>query len=304
MEDPSHPKDSLDALTEQIAALRQTVDEMAGRQQRLAEAYTEFVPIVKEAMEYGSVRLADLESRGYFSAGQAALGVLDRVVSAYDADELERFGDSVVSILDTVRALTQPEVLAIANEATQVLHHADDIAPLKLGGMVKASRDADVQRGMAVMMEVLRHVGQAATHLQHGSGDAPTPRTAAPRASTPRTPAAAAAAAPASVVPEEEVEFMGLRFQHDGTLIDRDGWSRELAEALAPTVGVEILVDAHWVVIDFARAEYAATGKSPNIRRLTQGSGVDTRTLYTLFPQAPGRAVARIAGLPKPVGCL
>ena len=57
-------------------------------------------------------------------------------------------------------------------------------------------------------------------------------------------------------------------------------------------------------MLDAARADFAATGSSPNIRRLTQVAGVSTKDLYVLFPRAPGRTIAKIAGLPKPAGCL
>ena len=64
------------------------------------------------------------------------------------------------------------------------------------------------------------------------------------------------------------------------------------------------MTDAHWVLVDAARADFEATRVSPNIRRLTQVSGVATKDVYALFPKAPGRTLAKIAGLPKPAGCL
>ncbi len=60
----------------------------------------------------------------------------------------------------------------------------------------------------------------------------------------------------------------------------------------------------HWKLIDAARSDYADTGMSPNIHRLTQIAGVTTKDVYALFPKAPGRTIAKIAGLPKPVGCI
>jgi sulfur relay (sulfurtransferase) DsrC/TusE family protein len=33
-------------------------------------------------------------------------------------------------------------------------------------------------------------------------------------------------------------------------------------------------------------------------------ASVATKDLYALFPKAPGRTIAKIAGLPKPAGCL
>ena len=64
------------------------------------------------------------------------------------------------------------------------------------------------------------------------------------------------------------------------------------------------LTDAHWQVIEWARGERAEHGASPNIRRLSVGTGVPVRDLYALFPARPGVLVAMLAGIPKPGGCL
>lgn len=53
-----------------------------------------------------------------------------------------------------------------------------------------------------------------------------------------------------------------------------------------------------------ARNDYLEHGASPNIRRVTTISDVTTKELYQLFPKAPGMTLARVAGIPKPVGCI
>jgi len=71
----------------------------------------------------------------------------------------------------------------------------------------------------------------------------------------------------------------------------------------APEPAAE-LSPAQQRVIDAARAEFQSRGVSPNIRRLTVVARVSTRELYDLFPRAPARTVAQLAGIPRPVGCL
>ena len=95
----------------------------------------------------------------------------------------------------------------------------------------------------------------------------------------------------------------GVGFAADGSLVDPKVWTRELALKIAAVEGVT-LAPPHWKVVDFARTDFAATGASPNIRRLTQSTGLSTKELYALFPKAPARTTARIAGLPKPAGCI
>jgi tRNA 2-thiouridine synthesizing protein E len=52
------------------------------------------------------------------------------------------------------------------------------------------------------------------------------------------------------------------------------------------------------------RKEFEAKGDAPSIRKLTKESGVSTKELYELFPGGPAKKAAKIAGLPKPKGCI
>jgi tRNA 2-thiouridine synthesizing protein E len=90
----------------------------------------------------------------------------------------------------------------------------------------------------------------------------------------------------------------------DGHLANRNDWSRELALEIAAQEGIPELTAQHWAVIDFMRQVFDKEGDAPSIRRLTKESGVDTKTLYQLFPKGPAKRAAKIAGLPKPKGCI
>ena len=95
-----------------------------------------------------------------------------------------------------------------------------------------------------------------------------------------------------------------IELDPDGNLAKRSDWNEEVAGALAKEEGVETLTDRHWLVIKFMQKEYDAKGDAPSIRKLTKESGVDTKELYALFPKGPAKKAARIAGLPKPKGCI
>jgi tRNA 2-thiouridine synthesizing protein E len=89
----------------------------------------------------------------------------------------------------------------------------------------------------------------------------------------------------------------------DGFLTSPEEWNREIAEAIAQDVGIE-LTDKHWEVIEFARSDNEAKGEPPGVRRITKQTGVSMREMYQLFPKGPGVLAARIAGLTKPKGCV
>jgi tRNA 2-thiouridine synthesizing protein E len=77
-----------------------------------------------------------------------------------------------------------------------------------------------------------------------------------------------------------------------------------MAPQIAAAAGIPELTPRHWQVIDFVRAEYHAKGTGPTVRVLGKTSGVAIKELYQLFPKGPAKTAAKIAGIPKPRGCI
>jgi tRNA 2-thiouridine synthesizing protein E len=90
----------------------------------------------------------------------------------------------------------------------------------------------------------------------------------------------------------------------DGHLANRSVWNEDLAKAIAKDEGLDPLTDRHWAVVNYMRKEFDTKGDAPSIRKLTKESGVETKELYALFPKGPAKKAAKIAGLPKPKGCI
>lgn len=90
----------------------------------------------------------------------------------------------------------------------------------------------------------------------------------------------------------------------DGHLANREDWTKELAQELAYHEDMGELTDRHWEVINYIRNEFDKKGDAPSIRKLTKESGVSTKELYQLFPKGPAKKAAKVAGLPKPKGCI
>ncbi|MEZ4437737.1 MAG: TusE/DsrC/DsvC family sulfur relay protein [Polyangiaceae bacterium] len=300
--------DQLGAIAAQLTELNGQVAYLAKKQQERDELFGEMSPILKEVMRFGESELQTLEERGYFTFARETLRALDQIVQGYDEKDMRALADNVVRIMDTVRAVTQPRMLSIAGEAVDAIDKAEDLEPVGVFGMVRASRDEDVQRGMAVLLAVLRALGTGVKALGDEEGLAPKrralPATPAPapqpRAAAPKKPAPAPAAAAPVAAP---VMLDGVAFDAAGYLVDANQWTEDLGRAIAASQGIT-LTDRHWAAIQAARKEYLDKGASPNIRKLTSVSDITTKELYVLFPKAPAMTLARIAGIPKPVGCI
>ena len=90
----------------------------------------------------------------------------------------------------------------------------------------------------------------------------------------------------------------------EGFFVDPSTWTEEMAPQLARETGIDALTEQHWRVIKFMRSEYEHKGAGPSVRALGKTSGVSIKELYALFPKGPAKTAARIAGIPKPRGCI
>jgi tRNA 2-thiouridine synthesizing protein E len=95
-----------------------------------------------------------------------------------------------------------------------------------------------------------------------------------------------------------------VQLNDEGFFEDPTQWTEAMAPDLAADAGIEHLTDRHWQVIRFMRQEYFDKGTGPTVRVLGKTSGVPIKELYQLFPKGPAKMAAKIAGIPKPRGCI
>jgi tRNA 2-thiouridine synthesizing protein E len=90
----------------------------------------------------------------------------------------------------------------------------------------------------------------------------------------------------------------------EGFLEDPAQWNEQVGEQIAAENGIDELTDRHWMVVNYMRESYLENGTAPSIRTLGKASGVPIKELYALFPKGPAKLAAKVAGIPKPRGCI
>jgi tRNA 2-thiouridine synthesizing protein E len=98
----------------------------------------------------------------------------------------------------------------------------------------------------------------------------------------------------------------GRQYQvdEDGFLENPEIWSKDVALDFATSEGVAELTEAHWKVINMLRNHYLQFGIAPMIRKLCKETGFKLNEIYQLFPSGPAKGACKLAGLPKPTGCV
>lgn len=105
-------------------------------------------------------------------------------------------------------------------------------------------------------------------------------------------------------MPQIELEGKVFEVDGDGFLQDPGIWNDEVAVLFARSDGINDMSDKHWAVIRVIRRHFEEKGNAPMVRVLCQDAGVRLKEVYELFPLGPARGACRIAGLPKPDGCV
>jgi len=107
-----------------------------------------------------------------------------------------------------------------------------------------------------------------------------------------------------------EVNGTVYEADEEGYLTDISAWTPELAELIAKDENIEMSSDA-WEVVNFLRSYYEEYQIAPAVRVLTKAiknslgpEKGNSKYLYELFPYGPAKQACKIAGLPKPTGCI
>lgn len=157
------PED-LKRLLLRVAASAGRLDSLLVQLESLADLAGDASQLGTEAMAVVIERLADFDRKGYFQFMRQAFGIVDAVVENYTEEDVAALGDNVVLILDTVKEMTQPDVMALLQNTASALHlQADEVAAgteevPTLFGLLRQLRDPQVRLGMQRALGMLRTI--------------------------------------------------------------------------------------------------------------------------------------------------
>jgi uncharacterized protein YjgD (DUF1641 family) len=137
----------LEALVDQIDGVTDLIDVLG--------------PIPREGMDKAAAVMGSLEQKGYFAFARGGARVFDNIVTSFTEDDVNRLGDNIVLILNTVKDMTQPEIMTFVRNTLHVAE-AEVEKPVNnsMWAILGQLRDPAVRRGLALTLRVLRVIGQ------------------------------------------------------------------------------------------------------------------------------------------------
>ncbi len=111
-------------------------------------------------------------------------------------------------------------------------------------------------------------------------------------------------------MPSIEVNGKSYETDEEGYLVNLADWNMDVANFIAQQESLN-MTENHWEVVNFLREYYEEYQIAPAVRVLTKAIGKkfgaekgNSQYLYELFPYGPGKQACKVAGLPKPTGCI
>lgn len=172
--------DDVASLVQALIRNASVLEAWLGPLQSMAALADEAGPLATPAVASLTSRMQQLDERGYFDFARQAAGVLDNVVTSFSEEDVRLLGENIVLILQTVRQMTQPEVMNLLGRTATGISESGtagpDGPPPSTLALIRQMRDPLVRRGLARVLATLRSIGA------QPAGISPQPASTSPRA--------------------------------------------------------------------------------------------------------------------------
>ncbi len=127
----------------------------------LSELVSSANELTGDVLGVATTKLGEAHEKGYFAFAKGVGGIADEVVSSFTEEDVNALGENIVLILNTVKDMTQPEIMGLLQRTISTVQHQDEpTEPPSMIGLLKEMRDPEVRRGLGRMLAVLRSMGQ------------------------------------------------------------------------------------------------------------------------------------------------
>jgi uncharacterized protein YjgD (DUF1641 family) len=135
------------------------LEEMLDQFESFSELWQDVSPLSQDAFLVVLNRLNELEQKGYFVFLQGGLDMADHIVTSFSEEDVRQLGENIVLILQTVKEMTQPEIMTMLRQTAAVVRE-DEPVDTSLWKIVRQLNDPAVRKGLAKTLQVLKSMAQ------------------------------------------------------------------------------------------------------------------------------------------------
>jgi uncharacterized protein YjgD (DUF1641 family) len=116
-------------------------------------------PILNHAFVAFTDGMEELDRKGIISFAREAYRIVDIILSTYTPEDVRLLADNIVLILNTVKEMTQPQIMRLVHNLTDAYRQTDSgeaERPTSTLALLRGMRDPQVRRGLALTMDMLK----------------------------------------------------------------------------------------------------------------------------------------------------
>ena len=147
-------------LVKKVARHRPQIEMLVDKIDTVTDLIEVIGPITREALDKAILVLGDLEQKGYFKFPRSAVRMIYNVVTSFTEDDVDRLGDNIVLILNTIKDMTQPEIMNLLRNTFLVAEkEVEKPVAISYLALIRQMQDPAVRRGLGLTMRVLHVIG-------------------------------------------------------------------------------------------------------------------------------------------------
>ncbi len=136
-----------------------TLEQMLDQLESMSELWQDVSPLTQDMFAMLLTRLNELEQKGYFVFLKGGLDMADRVVTSFTQEDVQQLGDNIVLILQTVKEMTQPEIMTMLRQTALSIKDEEPV-DTSLWSILRQMNDPAVRKGLAKTLQILKSVGE------------------------------------------------------------------------------------------------------------------------------------------------
>lgn len=150
--------DDIIRLLKRLMRNTRNLEQILDQMESMADLTQEFGPVSEGAFLALMTRLDEMERNGYFAFMRGGMQIMDKVVTNFDEDDLSQLGDNIVLILETLKEMTQPEVMHMLQSTASVMREPEIDGDVSMLSLIRQLNDPAVKKGLAKTLTVLKTV--------------------------------------------------------------------------------------------------------------------------------------------------
>ncbi len=139
-----------------------TISKVVQQLESTKDFLNDAAPLIREYIVDFMARLDEFDRRGYFEFIKESKNVVDKIVTSFSKEDVEALGENIVTILKTVKNLTQPDMLQTVNNALLVYKKLNIEVDKKvsLASVLKEMSSPEARKGLVFALRFLKSLAE------------------------------------------------------------------------------------------------------------------------------------------------